>query len=97
MPVSGTLYQEVVQRLGPLMTPAGLGQPAVRRLAVLITGLIAAQSCVLARIAAAVYTLELTQARAPEHVERGLRATPNDARPPPTACSHAERPELLAC
>jgi hypothetical protein len=95
MPVSGTLYQEVVQRLGPLMAPAGLGQPAVRRLAVLITGLIAAQSGVLARIAAAVYTLELTQAQAPEHVERGLRRTLNDARLTPTACYHAELAELL--
>ena len=95
MPVSGTLYHEVFQRLCPFMAAAGLGRPAVRRLALLITGLIAAQSCVLARIAAALCTLELTRARVPEHVERGVRRTLSDPRLTPAACYHAELAGLL--
>jgi hypothetical protein len=77
------------------MEAAGLGRPAVRRLAVLITGLIAAQSCVLARIAAALCTLAVTRAREPEHVERGLRRTLNEPRLSPAACNHTELAGLL--
>jgi hypothetical protein len=95
MPASASLYHELFQRLLPFMQAAGLGQPAVRRLALLITGLIAAQSCVLARIAAALFALELTRAREPEHVERGLRRTLNDPRLTPAACYHAELAALL--
>ena len=95
MPASEGLYHAVFERLAPGMSAAGLGRPAVRRLAVLITGLIAAQSGVLARIAAAVFTLELTRAREPEHVERGLRRTLSDARLTPTACYHSELAQIL--
>lgn len=95
MPVSGTLYHEVFQRLCPGMTAAGLGRPAVRRLALLITGLIAAQSSVLARIAAALCTLELTRAQAPESVERGLRRTLSDPRLRPSACYHPALASVL--
>lgn len=95
MPAPGSLYHEVFQRLRPPLTAAGLGQPAVRRLAVLITGLIAAESCVLARIAAAVFTLQLTRASEPEHVERGLRRTLSDPRLRPEACYHTELAGLL--
>ena len=95
MPAPGSLYHEVLQRLRPPLTAAGLGQPAVRRLAVLIVGMIAAESCVLARIAAAVFTLELTQASEPEQVERGLRRTLSDPRLTPAACYHPVPAALL--
>lgn len=95
MPASGGLYHEVFQRVAPTMAAAGLGRPAARRLALLITGLIAAQSGVLARIAAALFTLELTRAREPEHVERGLRRTLNDPRLTPAACYHTELAAVL--
>jgi hypothetical protein len=95
MPAPDALYHEVFQRLRAPMAGAGLGQPAVRRLAVLITGVIAAESGVLARIAAAVFTLGLTRAREPEHVERGLRRTLSDRRLLPAACYQPALADLL--
>lgn len=95
MPASEGLYHAVFERLAPGMGAAGLGRPAVRRLALLITGIIGAQSCVLAQIAAALFTLELTRAREPEHMERGLRRTLSDARLTPAACYQRELATML--
>jgi hypothetical protein len=93
MPASASLYHEVFQRLSPVMEAAGFGKPAVRRLALLITGLIAARSCVLAPMAAALWPLGLTGDGDPDSIERRLRRTLSDARLTPAACYH---PDLAA-
>ena len=59
---------------------------AADRLALLITGLLAAQSCVLAKVAAELESLGLTAARVVESIGRRLRRTLNDAALTATPC-----------
>ena len=65
MPASDSLYQELFAHLQPRLRPAGLGRPAVRRLALLLTGLIAAKSTVLAQIASELSELGVTRSTEP--------------------------------
>jgi hypothetical protein len=51
------------------------GAWAVRRLALLVTGILAAKTTVLAQVAAELQVLGITHATLPESVERGLRRT----------------------
>src|SRR5688572_20749008 len=67
------VFQEVFQRIRALAAPQPLPTAAVRRLALLTTGILAAQSSVLARIAAELDALHLTRATQPESIARGLR------------------------
>ena len=90
MPASVPLYHEVFQRVRTLTAPQALRRTAVTRLSLLITGLIAAQSAVLARIAAELDALDLTAATEVASIERRLRRTLNDARLLPATCYHAE-------
>jgi hypothetical protein len=78
MPAPLPLYHEVHDRIFTLTRPARLPRPSVARLALLITGLIAAQSCVVAQIAAELLALRLTGASEAESVARRLRRTLND-------------------
>lgn len=52
----------------------------VRRLTILVTGILAAKTTVLAQVASEVQTLGITRAQLPESVERGLRRTLADDR-----------------
>lgn len=95
MPAPQELYHAVCQRLDRYWPTAGRSRPALRRLALLITGLIAAESTVLAQVAAAVWALGVTQATAPANAERRLRRALSDARLTPPACYQAEVARVL--
>ncbi|MGI8858440.1 MAG: transposase [Thermomicrobiales bacterium] len=78
MSASLPLYHTISQRIQATTAPARLPLPSVRRLALLVTGLVAAQSTVLARIAAELFALNLTAALTAEHIGRRLRRTLSD-------------------
>jgi hypothetical protein len=79
MPGSLSLYQEIVAQIKEATRGQGLRHTTVVRLALLVTGMIAARSCVLRRIASELWSLELTGANCAEHIGRRLRRTLNDA------------------
>lgn len=68
--------EQIERGYGPLVWPSCV----VRRLAVLVTGLVAAQTTVLAKVASEVLALGITGATLAESVERGLRRTLSDGR-----------------
>jgi len=80
VPANVALYQEVFDLVYAHSRDVRLRRTAVCRLALLITGLIAARSCVVAQIAREVFKLGLTRAHEAEHVERRLRRTLRDTR-----------------
>lgn len=79
------LYQGVLHQLIDTIPPA-VSRPSVVRLALLVTGLLAAQSTVLAQIAAALDALRLTRATHPESIGRRLRRTLSDVQLQATTC-----------
>ena len=80
------LFQEVFQRIRTTATPQQLPYAACVRLALLVTGLLAAKSTVLAQIAAELEALHLTAATQTESIARRLRRTLNDVHLTPSAC-----------
>ena len=86
MPTHCPLFHEVFQRIRTTATPQQLPYAACVRLALLVTGLLAAKSTVLAQIAAELEALHLTAATQTERIERRLRRTLNDAHLTPRAC-----------
>jgi hypothetical protein len=78
MPAQNALYQEVEQQMLTITAEADLRITSVRRLALLVTGIIAAKSCVLTQVAAELEALKLTQATWAESITRRLRRTLND-------------------
>ncbi len=78
--MSGTLWHGVSEQIEQAGAQAGWPRRAVRRLAVLVSGVVAAQSTVLAEVASAVLALEVTAATLAASVERGLRRTLSDQR-----------------
>jgi hypothetical protein len=79
MPTQLALYQEVEQQMMTIAAQADLRITSVRRLALLVTGIIAAKSCVLAQVAAELDSLALTAATTADSIARRLRRTLNDA------------------
>jgi hypothetical protein len=76
MPARVPLFHAIhdhIATLCPTLRPASM-----ERLALLVTGIVAARSCVLARIASELAALELTAATCTESIERRLRRTLND-------------------
>lgn len=65
--------REQISRLSPALRPA-----SIDRLALLVTGIVGARSCILSRIAAELFALDLTAASCPESIERRVRRTLND-------------------
>jgi hypothetical protein len=80
------LYCEVYRQIERVTRPAGVRRSAVRRLALLVTGIVAARSSVLAEVAAKLHALGLTRAGSEESVARGLRRALGDARLDPASC-----------
>lgn len=80
MPAPVPVFQEVFQRIGDLTRAAPLRRTAVRRLALLVTGLLAARHCAVPQIAAELLSLDLTRAQQVESIQRRLRRTLSDAR-----------------
>jgi hypothetical protein len=73
------LYHELRAQIGRHCPDADVPVASAERLALLVTGLIAAQSCVLAKVAAHLDALALTAAIWAESIERRLRRTLADA------------------
>ena len=86
MPTHCPLFQEVFQRMRTTATPQQLPYAACCRLALLVTGILAAKTTVLAQIAAERAALRLTHATQTESVTRRLRRTLNDPHLTPAAC-----------
>jgi hypothetical protein len=72
------LFYAVWERVLPYLKRRGVPAPSIRRLVLLVTGLIAARSTVLAQVAAELWALAVTRAGAPAHVGRRLRRALND-------------------
>ncbi len=72
------LYHTLTARIAATTAPVRLPTPSLRRLALLVTGLVAAQSTVLARIAVELFALHLTTATTPASINRRLRRTLSD-------------------
>jgi hypothetical protein len=86
MPTHCPLFQEVFQRIRTTATPQQLPYAACCRLALLVTGMLAAKSSVLAHIAAELDALHVTHASTAESIARRLRRTLNDPHLTPAAC-----------
>jgi DDE family transposase len=80
MPTQDGLYQDVVRRIQAASRSSGLRKTAVARMALLVTGMMAAQSCVIARMAAALDVAGVTRATDPASIERRLRRALDDER-----------------
>ncbi|MDP9373109.1 MAG: transposase, partial [Chloroflexota bacterium] len=80
MPAQVPLYQEVEEQIKRITAARRLRVTAVRRLALLVTGVIAAKSGVISQVAAELLALGLTKATEAESVARRLRRTLGDAR-----------------
>jgi len=85
MPASVALYHAVLARL-QAATAGRVRKTSVVRLALLVSGVLLAQSCVLARVAEALAGLPLSSARWPESLERRLRRTLRDPGLEPATC-----------
>lgn len=79
MPAQESLYQGVLEQISGVTREQGVRITSVRRLALLVTGIIAAQSAVLHQVAAELLALGLTQANTPESITRRLRRTLSDS------------------
>src|ERR671932_662184 len=86
MPTHCPIFQEVFQRIRTTATPQQLPYAACQRLALLVTGILAAKTTVVAQIAAELAALRLTHATQAESVARRLRRTLNDPHLTPTVC-----------
>lgn len=88
MPARVPLFQEVFQRVHHLTDRRQVPYAAATRLALLVTGILAAQSCVLAKVAAELAALALTRATTSASLARRLRRTLNDPHLTPQTCYH---------
>jgi Transposase DDE domain len=95
MPAPTGLYHELCQRVERYWPTSGRSRPALRRLALLITGVVAAESTVLAQMAAELWALEVTEATTPTSIERRLRRALSDERLTPPGCYQAELARVL--
>ncbi len=78
MPAPVPLYQALLAKLTDLTAGRNVRLTSLRRLALLVTGIIDARSCVLAQVAHSLLAQGLTQASAAESIGRRLRRTLGD-------------------
>src|ERR671932_596223 len=86
MPTHCPVFQEVFQRIRTTAPSPQLPSAACQRLALLVTGILAAKSSVLAQMAAELAALHLTAATQVESIARRLRRTLNDPHLTPRVC-----------
>ncbi len=79
MPAHLPLFHAVADQLTRCTATQHLRKTSVERLALLVTGIMAARSCVLAQVAAELDVLKLSAASRVESIERRLGRTLNDA------------------
>ncbi len=90
------VYQAVLERLTQAIAPCRVPRSSVIRLTLLVTGLLAAKTAVLAQIAAELLELQLTAATQPESIARRLRRTLNDRHLDPRTCYTPVLHQVLA-
>jgi hypothetical protein len=73
------LYQQVLEQISATAAPSHIRITSVRRLALLVSGILAAKSTVVFQVAQHLLALQLTSASYRESIERRLRRTLNDA------------------
>ncbi len=95
MPAHVPLYQAVSEQISRGAEAAGLRATASTRLALLVTGIIAARSSVLSRVAAELLALGLTQATCAASSARRLRRTLTDERLTAETCYQPVLPHVL--
>lgn len=86
MPAHQPLFQQILGQIQTIARPAHIRASSLRRLALLVSGLVAAKHAALAQIAAEVQALQLTHTSCSEHVERRLRRALGDAQLQPRTC-----------
>jgi Transposase DDE domain len=79
------LYQVVRERIEEAVSGQGVRITTVRRLALLVTGLVAAKSSALGQLASGLWETGVSEAQVPS-IERRLRRTLNDKQVTATAC-----------
>lgn len=82
MPAGVPLWQAVLAHVEQVTAGRGVRRTVVRRLALLVTGMVAAQSTVVARIAAELVALGVSEAQE-SSIARRIRRTLHDTRWPP--------------
>ena len=95
MPAQVGLFQEVFQQIQRQADRRVVPRASARRLALLVTGVIAARSSVLARVAAELAALGVTETRRADSIERRLRRTLNDAHLTAEGCYQTALGEVL--
>src|SRR5215207_2031901 len=96
MPAATPLYQQIEQQIKTATAPHRVRATSVTRLALLVTGILAAKSCVLGQVAAELDALGLTAARGAAHIGRRLRRTLNDPRLTVQTCYQPALVTMLA-
>ena len=80
MPVPLPFFHAISTQISTTCQPFHLRRTSVERLVLLVSGIMAAQSSIILRVAQKVESLGLTDASCPESVERRLRRTLSDRR-----------------
>lgn len=80
------LYQTMLRRLSQAIAPDAVPHASVVRLALLVTGLLAAKTTVIAQIAAELLALHVTAATCSDSIARRLRRTLADSRLTANTC-----------
>ena len=95
MPAAGPLWQEVVTQIHTLTRSVPLRASSVQRLALLVTGILRAESVVVAQVADKLLALGLTGATEAESIARRIRRTLNDGRLEAATCYQPVLPQVL--
>jgi len=92
VPTTCTLYHAILQQLQDVTAANAVRASSLVRLSLLVTGIMAAKSCVLNQVAQEVHALGLTRARSAASIARRFRRTLND----PQVTAGLYRPALRA-
>jgi hypothetical protein len=95
MPAHLPWFHAVRERLTTTIEAKVVPPSSIERLALFVTGIIAAQSCVLAQVADELDTLELTAATQPDSVARRLRRTVCDSHLEASCCYEPVLPTVI--
>lgn len=95
MAASCPLFQAVLSHVQQATATMGVRVTSVRRLALLVTGLLVSQRVVVARLAADLAALGITATEQPPSIARRIRRTLNDARLTAATCYQPVLPHVL--
>jgi hypothetical protein len=78
MPAQLEFYHQLCQKISSVVEPVRVRKTSIQRLALLVIGIIAAESCVLDRAADELFNLKLTKTSYPDHIRRRIQRTLSD-------------------